>query len=190
MKVFFTASQKGKEQFDEYYHLIFNQINSMGHKNIDDRVINSTAEEFYDRLKKEGVKAYNALFKENIRLLQEADINIFECSFQSFSIGYMVQKSIELNKPTVALYLPNNTLYFLAGSDDDLLIIKSYTKDTLKKVLQEIFDEARNITDKRFNFFISPSLLTYLNDVSKNQGITKSTFIRNLLLENKRKSIE
>lgn len=189
MKVFFTASQRGKEKYDDNFKAIFDYISELGYQNLDERMFKSTVEGFYGKMKQEGQDAYQKLFNENIRFIKEADISIFECSYQSFSIGYMVQKSVELNKPTIALYEENTAHppYFLLGANDEKLIIRPYNTHNLKKILAEAMRQAGTLSDKRFNFFITPALLTYLNQVSRDQGITKSTFIRNLILEYKRR---
>lgn len=190
MKIFFVASQRGKETYDKNYTAIFNTINDLGHKNLDDRMFKSTVKEFYDRMKKEGAKTYQKLFSENIQYIRKADINIFECSWQSFSIGYMVQKSVEMNKPTIVLHdeKTEHPPYFIFGSDDEKLITRSYNFNNVKTVIEEAIKSASVLADKRFNFFINPSLLTYLNQESRRQGITKSTFIRNLILEYRKKN--
>ena len=192
MKIFFVASQRGKEKYDQNYTTIYNAIKELGHTNLDDRMFKSTVKGFYDKMKKEGSAAYHKLFSENIDYIRKADICIFECSWQSFSIGYMVQKAVEMNKPTIVLYdeSTEHPPYFIFGSDDDKLISKSYNLNSVKKVLAESIHKASTLADKRFNFFISPSLLTYLNQESRKDGVTKSTFIRNLILEYKKKHKE
>lgn len=190
MKIFFTASQRGKEKYDDNFKAIVDCITALGHQNLDDRMLNSTVAGFYGKMKTDGQAAYQKLFNENVQFIKKADINIFECSWQSFSVGYMVQKSVELNKPTIVLYVDNSPHppYFILGANDEKLILKSYNLENLKTVLKDAIEKASTLADKRFNFFISPSLLTYLNENSRKQGITKSTFIRNLILEYRRKN--
>jgi predicted DNA-binding protein len=60
-------------------------------------------------------------------------------------------------------------------------------ENTLDQVIRDAVEKAQSLADKRFNFFISPSLLSYLNKASKEEGVTKSTFIRNLINDYKRK---
>ena len=190
MKIFFVASQRGKEKYEKNYKAIFDTIEALGHRNLDDRMFKSTVEGFYSKMKKDGQDAYQKLFNENVQFIKQADINIFECSWQSFSIGYMVQKSVELNKPTIVLYdeTTAHTPYFILGANEEKLIVKTYTLDNLKNTLTDAIDRASTLADKRFNFFISPSQLNYLNEQSRKQGITKSTFIRNLILEYRKKN--
>ncbi len=189
MKVYLAASTKGQSKYGEYYSRIFNHIHKLGHKHLDDSIVNEKPEDFYGAIKKEGSKKYEEMFNEALRKMRESDVNIFECSEQSFTIGYLVQKSLDLNKPTLALFEENHQpSYFLMGSQDEKLIIQSYNKENIEKVIDTCLDTAVNVADKRFNFFITPSLLAFLNQAAREQGITKSTLIRNLILEHRRKN--
>lgn len=185
MKVFFTASQRGKKEFGKSYSKIAEVIHKNGLNLIDDDILSTSTKKFYQDLDEGGDDLSNQLYKEKMKHLHEADIAIFDCSVHSLSIGYILEKSLELNKPTIALYIKGKEPYFLEGAADEKLITKSYTLSTLEKVLSECLENAKERRDKRFNFFISPRLLEYLESTSKKMGITKSTFIRNLLLEHK-----
>lgn len=189
MKIYLAASKRGKEKFGENYKLIYDRIEKLGHKNLNDFVIREDSKEFYDNLKKDGTKKYTQIFNYAISNMREADVNIFECSEQSFSIGYLVQKSIEMNKPTIVLYEEQyQPSYFLLGSEDEKLVIKNYNKENLEKTLEAALQTATSVADKRFNFFITPSMISFLNQAAREQGITKSTLIRNLILEHRKKN--
>lgn len=187
MKVFFSASQRGKEEFGEYYERIYKTIDKLGYTNLDPTFLSTTPTEFYQGLGKKGREANVEFYNRNIARLKAADINVFEGSFHSLSIGFMIVKSIDFNKPTIVLYLDGRVPHFLAGTEEEKLLMRSYKKDNLEKIIEQSLQEAKQRSDKRFNFFISPQLLSYLNKVAKDQGITKSTFIRNLILDHKRR---
>lgn len=188
MKVFFTASQGGKKFFDKYYTKIYNLIEEFNHSHLDKTLITVTSDKFYKDLEEKGREANIDLYEKNLKCIKEAHVNVFECSSSSISIGFMIEKSIGLNKPTIVLFLKDHVPHFLAGMDEQKLIVKEYTEKNLAHILKVALEEARNRADKRFNFFISPYLLAYLQKVSKELGITKSTFIRNLILEHMKKN--
>lgn len=188
MKVFFTASQRGKKFFDQSYRKIFETIKELGYQHIDDELVRVSTDSFYDKLNNEGLDSYKKLYEASIKAVKEADVNVFECSFPSLSIGYMVQSSIDNGKPTIVMYQDTNVPQFLAGIDDERLILAQYKPENVKDVLSKAFDESRHKMDKRFNFFISPDLLTYIDKASKKLKVTKSTLIRNLIVEHMRKS--
>ncbi len=184
MKVFLTASKRGKSRFEENYKLIYSCLEKLGHKNLDDTIIRSA-----DEVTSTTDKKNEGIIGEALEKLRESDVNMFECSEQSFSIGYLVQKSLELNKPTIVLYeeaFPPS--YFISAAEDEKLIIAGYTKETVEKILEASLEKATQVADKRFNFFITPSLLTFLNQAARDQGITKSTLIRNLIVEHRKKN--
>lgn len=185
MKVFFTASQRGKKYFQHQYEQIYSAIDKLGHKHLETSFLKIKPQEFYTKLKKAGIKGYNDYYTNNVALIRKSDFTVFECSLPSLSIGYMVQLSINLNKPTVILYFEDNTPHFLVNTQEEKLIASNYNNNNLTDIVQQIITDVKGKSDKRFNFFVDPGLLNYLNKVSKEQGITKSTFIRNLIREHK-----
>jgi hypothetical protein len=188
MKVFFNASIRGKEIHAGYYKKIYDAIESLGYTLLDRYLLDNTAETHYQRLEAGGEEEYTRLYDYIMDSLRVADINIFECSLPSLGTGYQVEKSLQFNKPTIVLYLNDHIPHFLAGVKDEKLVLKSVNEKNIKDVLSSALNEARQRADKRFNFFISPKLLEYLEQVSKDEGITKSKFIRNLIVEHMRKS--
>lgn len=187
MKVFFTASQRGKKEFGKYYNLIASQIKELGLNLLEDDILNIKSKEFYNNLEYNH-DANVKFYKTKLESLEQADINIFEISAHSLSIGFVIEKSLELNKPTIVLYYSSNKPLLLMGNEDEKLILKSYTEKNLKEILQQAVALAKERRDKRFNFFISPKLLNYLENMSKKLGITKSKFIRNLLLDHMKRT--
>jgi uncharacterized short protein YbdD (DUF466 family) len=98
-----------------------------------------------------------------------------------------MQKALEDNKPVIILYFNQNTPLFMSGVEDEKLFVANYSEKNIKKVVRNSLEQAKERRDKRFNFFISPKLLEYLEKMSKEEGITKSKFIRNLILEHMHK---
>ena len=188
MKVFFTASQRGKEKFGQYYKIITDEITNLGYKLLEDDISKLGTEQFYKTMKESGRKANIGFYQNKIKHIHDADIVVFECSEHSLSIGFVIEKALEFNKPTVVLYLKDHEPFFLEGSDDEKLILCQYTEKSIKKVIKGAITLARERRDKRFNFFISPKLLDYLEEASNELAITKSTFIRNLIMDHKKRS--
>lgn len=187
MKVFFTASQRGKKQFDEFYSLIHKTIQNSGFESLDDTIISIPTEKFYAELEKGGHKAAGELYQKNLEFIKKADINVFETSLHSLSIGFMVDRSLELFKPTIVLYHQNHPPYFLSGIKNDKLILQEYTDKNLEEVVAKALRKAENMRDKRFNLYLADDLLRFMDDEAKKRGMTKSTFVRNLVLKEKKK---
>lgn len=190
MKVFFTASLRGQNSFVKHYLSIYKTIEQLGYTHLDDEIFVLKKRAYYQQIEKEGRKGYVKLYRRKMQRLQEADICVFECSLHSLSIGFLIDKALESNKPTIALYYKDNIPHFLAGIQEEKLIVKSYNEKNYKKVIKEFLKEAREIKDKRFNFFISPKLLSYIETISKEQGVTKSRFIRSLIVEHMRINLQ
>lgn len=186
MKVFFTASQRGRKEFGKYYNIIIDELKKSGYTLIDDDILNKTPNQLYKQLET-GRKANVEFYKNKLDHIQQSDIVVFESSTHSLSVGFVIEKALEYNKPTVVLYFKENCPYFLSGDEDEKLVLKNYNEKNLIKILNSALELAKERRDKRFNFFISPKLLNYLEKTSKNMGITKSKFIRNLLLEHMKK---
>ncbi len=192
MKIFFATSHRGKKEFIKHYRIIYEEAKQLGYKHIDYDLFSTSTEDFYQKLIAGGKKADVELYKARIQSINEADICIFDCSYPSLSIGFLIDKSLEQGKPTIVLYFKDKgkdtTPYFISGIDNERLILQGYTEKTLKKIIRDSLELAKERRDKRFNFFISPRLLEYLEKVSKEEGMTKSKFIRNLILEHMHKS--
>ena len=186
MKVFFTASRQGRQYFDYYYQEILNFLDKAGYDNINKEYLQKNDKIVEEELKKLGKKGYSVQNKLLVEKIHNADICIFECSFQSLTVGYLIEKSLESDKPVVGLYLEDHVPNFLIGLENEKLQMVEYTKDNLTSQLKTSILKAVFLTDKRFNFFINSNMLIYLNKISKKLGVTKSTFIRNLIDEYKK----
>jgi len=187
MKVYFCASQKGKKYFSEKYSKIYHFIEDLGHQHIDDDIISVSEQDYYARLNQGGKKSEEKLYDKKIKSIQEADVCIFEVSISSNAMGFQIRKSLELNKPTVLLYFGDNIPHLLIGVKEDKLLVENYSNNNLKQLIKDIFNKVAKMRDKRFNFYVSTDLINYLEDVSRQMSITKSTFIRNLIIEHKQK---
>jgi len=188
MKVFFSASRRGRPELDKYYNIISGFIEKNGYVNLNTDFFKVSNDTFFKRLKSEGNKFYSKIHKYLLKQAKEADICLFECSIHSLTIGYLIEKSLENNRPVIAFYKKGRLPDFLKGIEDEKFILVEYDNSNLEEMIEINFEKAKKLVDRRFNFFISPDLLTYLNAISKELMITKSTFIRNLIIDHKRKN--
>ncbi len=186
MKVYFAASPRGTAQHNAFYKKIFNEIRALGFTHVDDDVVKYNYVELVSNVNKNN-KAYTEYANKKLHSVQTADICIFDVSDPSLGIGFLIERALQFAKPVIMLYYYKNHFPFMfAGLEDDKLILRSYNEKNLKKVLKDSLDQARQRRDRRFNFFINPKLLDYIEDASHKQGVTKSKFIRNLILEHMR----
>ncbi|MCX7997246.1 MAG: hypothetical protein N2691_05875 [Patescibacteria group bacterium] len=184
MKIFFSASLLGDFP-QEIIRKIYHEIEALGFEHTDNEAVTLSKEEFI-RLKElpheDRIRRYN----EKMDAIKKADICVFDASAHSLSTGFLVHASLDHMKPTIVLYYKDLVPYFMAGIENERLIIRGYDEKTLKKMIREVITLAREKRDKRFNFFISPKLLEFLERASAEEGITKSKYIRNLIVEHMR----
>lgn len=185
MKIFFAAAYQSDKTALDRNKKLFEEVEKLGYTHLFDEAVKITYEEFAEKFqgKKEEYIKHSSNF---IKKIQSADICIFEVSSHSLGIGFSVEKALDLNKPTIGLYHEDSNPIFLAGVEDDKFIMQKYSDKNYKKVIREALEIARERRDKRFNFFISPKLLEYLEKASTAEGNTKSKFIRNLIVNKMR----
>ncbi|MFC1653296.1 hypothetical protein ACFL1M_00420 [Patescibacteria group bacterium] len=177
MKVYFTASARGKASFEENYRKIYDSIEELGHENADNLVFKVDEDSFYSGNHKDQV----GLFKKAMKYISSADVVVLEVSVHSFSMGYVLHKAIDANKPVVAMYLPNHEPHFALGIDNDRLQVVEYKPGNVKKALERSFEFAQEQMDTRFNFFISPKISHYLDWISKKKRVPRAVYLRRLI---------
>lgn len=177
MKVYFTASARGLATYRQNYQAIFNSVQDLGHINLDDLVLKLTPDEFLTENHAEQVK----LYEKTLKFIKEADIVLLEISDHSIAMGFVMQKAIELGKPVVALYTAGHYPYFVGGIENDKFQLIEYEPDKVKSVLRSAFEYAQEKVDTRFNFFISPRHIHYMDWIAKNKRIPRSVYLRDLI---------
>jgi len=120
-------------------------------------------------------------YQETIKCVNKADIIVMEVTGHSMSMGYLISKALEINKPVIAMYTAERKPVFIKGIINPKLILMEYKSENFEKVISEAFEKAKGLIDMRFNFFVSPKILTYLDWVGQKRMIPKSVFLRNLI---------
>lgn len=129
-------------------------------------------------------------YTEAVLKVKKADVVVVEVSGHSMSLGYLVGKSLEMNKPVVALYGEGNKLLFLKWMKNDKLIFCPYNKKNICSEMNLALKKAEKMVDVRFNFFISSSILSYLDWVASKRMLPRSVFLRNLIEKEMKKDKE
>lgn len=176
MKIYFTASLRGKKNFQKEYQFIVRSLEELGHQ-IQEHILEIDPKKPEQESHEEKVKIYQKL----LGLIKTSALIVAETSFSSVSVGHEISLALEFHKPVIALHLENHRPRFLEGNPDPKLQILPYNSASLKKDLKEALQIAIDQTDIRFNFFISPKTVAYLDWVAKNRKIPRSVFLRNLI---------
>ncbi|HRN69861.1 MAG TPA: hypothetical protein PLS49_01640 [Candidatus Woesebacteria bacterium] len=186
MKVFLVSTPIGETEHGQLFKKLYEEIKKLGYIHTSN-LITQTSDEFLTKMK-EGKQAHKEFYKSMIDGINNADICVFEASTPSFGVGYLIQSSLNSSKPTIVLFYKEVRSNLLPGIDDEKLVYHTYDETNYKKIIKKSLDEAREKRDKRFNFFLSPKLLNYLEKVSNTQGVTKSKILRDLIVEHMRKN--
>ncbi|PIX81498.1 MAG: hypothetical protein COZ34_02940 [Candidatus Pacebacteria bacterium CG_4_10_14_3_um_filter_34_15] len=178
MKIFYTASLRGVKSYRESLQNIYNLIDKLGHKNLDNVLFNiEDRKEFYSGDHDAQIVHFNRIIKS----IKDSDIVILEVSTHSLSMGFILHKALEMNKPVIALYQPGNPPFFAQGIENEKLQVIEYSDADVEGTLKDAIDYAQGKADVRFNFFISPSIGTYLDWISKVKKIPRSVYLRGLI---------
>lgn len=177
MKIYFTASLRGKKEFGESYVQIVKELALLGNKVFADHVLNNDFSNVVAETKSDAQKSYHKLLGD----IKKSDVVVAEVSAQSLSVGHELTEAMTLNKPLVVLYTGKNRPGLLFGSMYDKMQIIQYDKDDLRNKLIKAIEEAMKHADVRFNFFVSPKILNYLDWVAQKRMIPRSVFLRNLI---------
>lgn len=157
--------------------LIVSTLEDFGHSVIADHVLNRGSDSYDGQDEKESLSMQRKLTKWK----KQADLVVVEVSNKSFGVGQEIAQAIASNKPVIALYNSDKEPHILKDSGTDLILLIKYDDKNIKKVLQQALDYSSEQQDIRFNFFISPSLIQYLDWVSKTKRIPRSVYLRNLI---------
>jgi len=169
MKVYFMASPRLVEKDPKLYETIHSCL-SKGNRVVDTLVVS-------EYLKVE-------------EKIKKSDVVVVEISGHSTSLGYLFGKTLDMNKPVVVLHEEGSKSLFLKWLKNEKLIICPYNVKNIGLVLNVALKKAEKMIDVRFNFFVSPVILNYLDWVSSKKMLPRSVFLRNLIEKEIRKDKE
>jgi hypothetical protein len=181
MKIYFTASVSAKEEHPEVtkdYERIVRKLEALGHEVTADHVIN-VDHEFIKNVEDDYRTKY---YRELLNKINRADLVFSEMTYSSASIGHEVTLALEKNKPVVVASKTGRIpQIFKAIQESNLHFIEYDKLEDLLERLEGELEEVKEGEDIRFNFLIPPSMVDYLEWVSRTKRIPKSVFIRNLI---------
>lgn len=179
MQVYFVASSRLVAKNAALHEKIY-QVLADGNKMVSDKVMKWIKSGVRD-LKNESLKFKRENYEQAIKSVKKAELVVIEVSGHSMSGGYLISQALSMNKPVIALYESNSKPVFIAGIPDNRLFLVEYNENNVEEVLKKALKRVVELIDVRFNFFVSPKILTYLDWVSQKRMIPKSVFLRNLI---------
>ena len=186
MKVYYISSPRGIVEHGKIYKKTYKILKDLGCELLSDLVLNTDVEEFYAASYKKRVTHY----KRTMQAIRNCDVAVIEVSIHSMSMGYIVDKALELGKPVIVLHLKGYEPYFFSGIQNEKLQIYEYHIDDVKEILKQALKVAKENIDVRFNFFISPKIGNYLNWIAKKKKTPRAVYLRRLIEEEMKKNKE
>jgi 2'-deoxynucleoside 5'-phosphate N-hydrolase len=178
MKILFNSSVTGRDEYEENYKAIEENLNALGHE-VTTPFFIGKKEDVKAETEKEAILYYNRLQK----WLKESDILVFEVSYPSLGIGHEISWGLSLNKPVIVLYVKGKKPVVLDAIPNDKLQVVEYNTRNLSRQIKDALEYASEQQDTRFNFFISPKQQQFLDWVAKHKKIPRAVFLRNLIEE-------
>ncbi|MFA9289083.1 MAG: nucleoside 2-deoxyribosyltransferase [Weeksellaceae bacterium] len=179
LNLYFTASIAAKEKYQPYYEKIVDHITAQGHHVVADHIMNATEKQVSISSREDRLKFHNQLE----RWIYSCDGLIAETSFPSISVGYEISMALRVGKPVLILYSEGEPPSLLAQHKDEKVLCERYTNQTLPSILNDYVHYIQSKSDLRFTFFITPQIASYLDDVSKQDKLPKSVYLRKLIEE-------
>ena len=188
MQIYFVASSRLVSKDVSLYSRLYKKI-CEEHKMVSDKVLKWIKTGIKD-LSKESIETKKENYLDIVKCIKKADIVVMEISGHSVSMGFILSKAMEENKPVIAMYTSDMDPVFVKGIVNSKLIMAEYDKNNLEQVISDSINKAKCLVDMRFNFFVSPKILNYLDWIAQKRMIPKSVFLRNLIEREMRKDKE
>lgn len=185
MKVYFTAAISQMPLYGSFYKRIIQGLVQLGcevqHEHISNFSIDNVAE-----FKAENNAQRLDYYKKVLDWVSKADVMVVEASFPStLHIGHEITLALEKSKPVLAFYLRGKEPFFLRGLVSDKLVLVEYTENDLEALIKTTIEYAKDQADTRFNFFISPRHMAYLDWVAQTKKVPRSVYLRQLIEEDR-----
>lgn len=177
MKIYFTASLSGKKIYGENYKKIVKILTDNGYKVLSSHFFEKERKD----IEKESLEERKIFQKEFISQLNQADLMVAEISFSSTAVGHQITQALDRGKPVLGLYVEGKTPTTLFGDSSEKFILSSYSLGTLSKELPNLLNEASEYVDVRFNFFVPPQIVSYLDWITKHRRLPRAVFLRRLI---------
>jgi hypothetical protein len=183
MKVFYTAAYSGKEKYQKYYDQVLKAIENTGVDVISPEkgnYKNILTQADYKRFEKERQIHYEAIRKG----ILWADVVIIENSQESFQLGMEAAFAMLSKKPVLCVSILED---FSEKIVNPYFTAAKYNEYTIEEIVTEFINKhQKGHLSERFNLFLSPRHLGYLEKISVDKGVNKSEYIRALIDEDQK----
>lgn len=179
MTVFFTASYFGKKKYQKEFDLVRETI-----KRFKVTLISPEEGNYQNVLDVQTRQRLAAtpelLHYESIRQgIHMSDVVIIEVSHEDIQLGHEITLALMEKKPVLVLSTLKD---FSRVINSELFFASKYTQKNIEGVIQDFLARVRGMgLARRFNMFLYPHQLEYLETAAKGQGMNVSEYIRRLI---------
>lgn len=126
---------------------------------------------------------WSKVYKDNLEVINRADVVIAETSHENFGVGYQVAFAVQQKKPVLMLrHATADKNGFATGVEDGWVKREEYSEDNLSDIMNKFLqDNDIQAKDMRFNFFIDRPIYNYLRWAAFKTGKTKAEILRELV---------
>lgn len=183
MKIYFGASVSGKKRYLLEYQTIVEALRQLGHEVVYGDFFDTSVEKVLHQTHEEKIHVHEQLGKMKL----ESDIVVIETSFRSFALGQEIAHAFRIGKPVLALYTNGQMPHFILSDSGDRLIVMEYALETVKEVMKEGIAYLNPKETKRFTMNLEASYVDYLDRISREKHVSRSDYLRNLLMQDMQK---
>jgi hypothetical protein len=180
MKVHLITSRPTLEKDIKTLRRISGIIKSEGHTLVRDWI-----EDAYERINNPDIPYadWSKVYKENLEVINKADVVIAETSYENFGVGYQAAFAVQQKKPVLLLrHAEADKNAFATGVEEGWVKREEYTEQNLEGLMQKFLaDNDIQAKDMRFNFFIDRPIYNYLRWAAYKTGKTKAEILRELV---------
>lgn len=177
MKIFFTGSLHASIDISVYKKIV-STIESMGHVVRADHLFGKSSEGFGMLSTKERTDKHREISKA----ISSCDVMVCEVSFPStITVGHEVTLALDKGIPVVALHQPGKEPGVLQGLQSDRFMLIEYVPAEIEEVLEYAMEDVAEKIDIRYNFFISPKTVRFLDYIAKEKKTPRAVFLRQLI---------
>ena len=178
MRIFFTASFYGKGKYQKEYDLVLETIKKY-EKNVVSPELGNYLKSLSDKEKRAMKDLYKIHYQAIRRDIQQADAVIIEISNQDFQLGHEATLAVNNKKQVLCLSIHEDMSRKI---DSKYFFGAKYNHSNLDSIVKNFIERFnKGNLNSRFNMFLTPSQLTYLNTVSKDRKMNSSEYIRYLI---------
>lgn len=184
MKILYSSSYLGKQKYKENYDLVLKALHAT---KVD--VVTPEKNDYLDLLTQKEIERLqypNRIhFEAVLKGIMVCDAVVFEMSDENFQMGHLATTAVENKKYILCVSIFED---FTDKIPSRYFFGAKYDERTIGDIVANFVHQAgEDQFSERFNLFLSPGQVDYLERRSTEERMNKSEYIRSLIDEDKKK---